>query len=216
MEREFIHTPIAEGFEKAQETFEAEVTALFDIDGFDADGLTDIYPEILDINSNEGARQRKRWTYVTENLAAEPLLTLVARLDTENIEWDARDPMQGVKNRWVHVYSSLKPSAFIFQRATDDEPARIEIHAPTIALKDFPTVDIVLFDIRSQPSIRKIEELESEPHIKFADGWSDLYRKAEDIDSAYRVSGFGGISDALLRRPKDIPNEPVDQLKTTL
>lgn len=96
MEREHAYEVTVKSFELARQEFESKIDKLYSLEGFDADGLTDVYPEILDINSTYGNHQLERWLEIVDKLSMKPELTMISRFTTKALEYDTRNPRQGI------------------------------------------------------------------------------------------------------------------------
>lgn len=190
-------------FELARQEFESKIDKLYSLEGFDADGLTDVYPEILDINSTYGNHQLERWLEIVDKLSMKPELTMISRFTTKALEYDTRNPRQGIDQMWIRVYRKLTPDVFVFVRGDEDTPARVEINASTISLgnKDgLASVNNVVLDVpKSLTSIweRKRDEWKVPYSITFADNWKSLVQEARQQDSTANLFG-AGVTDVLI------------------
>ncbi|HRN90741.1 MAG TPA: hypothetical protein PK265_03425 [Candidatus Saccharibacteria bacterium] len=195
---------IDDGFNIARDEFNAEIQKLSRLPGFDATGLKAAYPEILDINSPEGNFKLKQYVEIVDGLSNHPKFTLIARLTTKALEYDTKDPLQGVDRIWARVYLDLKPEAFVFTEGDDENQPTAEIYAPTIQLgkaDGLSSVDKVVLDGPRSKHIMlgKLEEWDVPPHIVFADDWETLVSRARQYDHKFKIFGGNGISATLIQ-----------------
>lgn len=210
MEREYAYEAALISFELAHQEFERKINKLYGLEGFDADGLTDIYPEMLDINSPEGNLRLKQWLKIVKSLQTQPKLAMIPRFTTKDLEYDTRNPRQGIDQMWVRAWEDLTPDAFVFVKADGDTPARAEIHAPTINLGNqvgLASVDSVILDIpEGKRSYQNMEEWMVPFHVTFADDWDELISEACKQEDKAKLF-IGGIASVLIQYRASLGSE---------
>jgi hypothetical protein len=107
MELYDVKTDVAKKFTQSEKDFIARITAIYNREGFDANGLTDLYPTLIKPNDPDGEIELNFWEEFTGKLARKPKLTILTRYTERDIHHDAPSQMMTIDNSWFRVFKGL-------------------------------------------------------------------------------------------------------------